>query len=211
MEKYLSIHKNEFDRVALIDFRDVYFFADGFQTISNDEVVETINLLHKHDMTIAVNLLVGIPFLTTKEQLEDALTSIDWCFKHNVDEIVLFPVNVKPYTLLYELYKKGEYQEISHWLLIEVLKRVNDEYLPDIWLAWYGNRQTDYTTGEKNITPTSCEKCEDNIMSFYKEYLASPNPARRRNLINSLIENVTCDCYQNMLKSLNNGKVRGSI
>ena len=48
LEKYLSIHKNEFDRVALIDFRDVYFFADGFQTISSDEVVFTEECVHRY-------------------------------------------------------------------------------------------------------------------------------------------------------------------
>ena len=34
-----------------------------------------------------------------KEQLEDALNSIEWCINNDVDEIDLFPINVKPYTL----------------------------------------------------------------------------------------------------------------
>ena len=39
LKMYLDEHQGEFDRVALIDIRDIFFFADGFQTISDDEVV----------------------------------------------------------------------------------------------------------------------------------------------------------------------------
>ena len=41
LKKYLNHHGGEIKRVALIDFRDVFFFADGFQTISDEEVVFT--------------------------------------------------------------------------------------------------------------------------------------------------------------------------
>ena len=36
-EKYLMDHQNEFDRVALTDVKDVYWFADGFQTFDSNE------------------------------------------------------------------------------------------------------------------------------------------------------------------------------
>ena len=41
LETYLNQHEGEFDRIAVIDARDVYFFADGFQTVSENEVVFT--------------------------------------------------------------------------------------------------------------------------------------------------------------------------
>ena len=38
-EKYLLKHKDEYDRVAITDVRDVYWFADGFQTIDPNELI----------------------------------------------------------------------------------------------------------------------------------------------------------------------------
>ena len=38
-EKYLREHQNEYDRVVFTDLRDVYWFADGFATISPDELI----------------------------------------------------------------------------------------------------------------------------------------------------------------------------
>ena len=38
-EKYLREHQNEYDRVVFTDTRDVYWFADGFATISPDELI----------------------------------------------------------------------------------------------------------------------------------------------------------------------------
>ena len=110
-------------------------------------------------MGVIVNLLVGIPFLTQQEQLEDVISSIKWLSDNDVDEIDLFPINVKPYTLLKELYDSKKYDVISHWLLIEVLNRIPVEYLSKIYLAWYGNRELEYSNGEHSIFPKSCELC----------------------------------------------------
>ena len=40
-EKYLTEHQNEYDRVVMADLRDVFWFADGFSTISPDELILT--------------------------------------------------------------------------------------------------------------------------------------------------------------------------
>ena len=80
--------------------------------IDNEKFKETIKLIHSFGMGVIINLLVEIPFLTTKEQLEDALSSIEWCISNDADEIDLFPINVKPYTLLKELYYSNDYDVI---------------------------------------------------------------------------------------------------
>ena len=38
-EKYLKEHQDEYDRVVFADLRDVFWFADGFATISPDEFI----------------------------------------------------------------------------------------------------------------------------------------------------------------------------
>lgn len=78
--------------------------------IDNNKFVEIIKLIHSFDISVIANLLVGIPFLTSKEQLKNALESIKWCEEHEIDEIDLFPINIKPYTLLYKLDASNTYE-----------------------------------------------------------------------------------------------------
>lgn len=170
--------------------------------VDNDKFSEVIKLIHSYDMNVIVNLLVGIPFLSFKEQLESVLSSIRWCEEKNVEEIDLFPINVKPYTLLHELYNEGEYEVISHWLLIEVLNRVPIESLSKIYLAWYGNRELSYTNGEHSIFPQSCGFCYKNIMNFYAEFISNNDVHVRKKLIEDLINHTTCDCYHKVLEKL---------
>lgn len=170
--------------------------------INNNEFKEAIDLIHSFRMGVILNLLVGIPFLTIKEQLEDALNSIEWCINNDVDEIDLFPINVKPYTLLKELYDSKEYNVISHWLLVEVLNRIPLKDLSKIYLAWYGNRELEYIEGEHSIFPNSCELCHDNLMEFYSQFLSNDDVYYRKSLIDNVIKNSECDCYKKVLTKL---------
>ncbi len=170
--------------------------------IDNKEFIKIVKLIHSYNMKVLVNLLVGIPFLSEHEQLEDALNSIEWCIKNNVDEIDLFPINIKPYTLLQELYKSKDYDVISHWLLIEVLNKIPIKYLPKIYLAWYGNRELKYDSGKHTIFPKSCSICHNELMKFYTKYLANDDASYRRKLIDNLISYRSCDCYEKVLKKL---------
>ena len=83
-------------------------------------------------MQVIANIIVGIPFLKEEEQVNDAIDSIMWCFNHEIDEVELFRMNIRPYTLLRELFEKNEYKVISHWMVIEVLSKIPKEYLKDI-------------------------------------------------------------------------------
>ena len=170
--------------------------------IDNEKFKETIKLIHSFGMGVIVNLLVGIPFLTPKEQLEDALNSIEWCTSNDVDEIDLFPINVKPYTLLKDLYDSKEYDVISHWLLVEVLNRVSLKDLSKIYLAWYGNRELEYNDGEHSLFPKSCDLCHNNLMEFYSNFLSNDDAKYRKILIEKLISKNKCDCYSNILRKM---------
>lgn len=170
--------------------------------IDNEKFKEIIKLIHSFEMGVIVNLLVGIPFLTQKEQIEDVLNSIEWCISNDVDEVDLFPINVKPYTLLKELYNSNEYDVVSHWLLVEVLNRIPLKYLPKIYLAWYGNRELEYSNGEHSIFPKSCELCHDSLMRFYSEFLSNGGAEYRKKLIENLISENKCECYMKVLKKV---------
>ncbi len=151
-------------------------------------------------MKVITNIIVGIPFLSEEKQIKNAVESIRWCFNNDVDEVDLFPMNIKPYTLLRELYEKKEYETISHWMLIEVLSKIPENYLKDIYIAWYGNRDLEYDNDLKAIFPTSCANCKYNLFKFYELYLKNKDSAYRKSLINDLISNKECNCYKEILK-----------
>lgn len=147
------------------DYREKYLN----KIIDNDKFIEKINLIKSYGFSVECNVIFGMPFLSVQEQIQDTLQSINWCFKNNIDEVNLFPINIKPYTLLYKLYKEGKYQPVYHKNFIEVLKRIPKLYLDKIHLAWYGNRQL-YYDGKQTILPI-CETDEyHKIMNFYKNF-----------------------------------------
>lgn len=187
--------KNIFFELGLETSNELIRENNLLKKISNDEFVKTIELIHSFDIGVIVNLLVGTPFLSKKNQVDDVLNSIEWCIMNNVDEIDLFPINVKPYTLLKELYDFGEYDVISHWQLIDVLNQIPDEYLSKIYIAWYGNRELEYANGESSIFPKSCDLCHDALMKFYSRFLSNNDKNYRKTLLNKLLSEKKCDCY----------------
>jgi len=86
------------------------------KNIDNNDFSETIKLIHSYKMGVLINILVGIPFLTPEEQLSDALKSIEWGIENKVNEIVLFPINVKKDTVLYKFYQ-------THAFILHILRK----------------------------------------------------------------------------------------
>lgn len=168
--------------------------------IDNNKFIDKIQLIHSYNMKVIANIIVGIPFLDEEEQVKNAIESIKWCFDNDVDEVDLFPMNIRPYTLLGELYENKEYKIISHWMLIEVLSKIPEYYLKNIYIVWYGNRDLKYENNLHSIFPTSCATCKSDLTHFYESYLKTKDSYYRKELINNLILNKNCKCYKKILK-----------
>ena len=152
-----------------------------------------IELIHSNGINIELNIMLGLPFLSTKEQIEDAKCAIDWAIAHNCDPVV-FPINIKPHTLLWEAYKNGFYKPISIWLLIKLLNTLAPESLSRVIIAWYGNRDESYQNDIPVQLPSMCELCKPKIMAFCKSFLLTNNYIKRKDLISRLIKDTHCNC-----------------
>lgn len=168
--------------------------------ISLEILDSTIDKIISYGFTPSLNILVGMPLLTTAEQITDVLNSINWCLKRNA-EVVLFPINIKPYTLLYSLYENDMYQPISHWLLIHILSLVDECYLSKIDISYWGDRDDSYSN-KKVIFPSACKRCRSKINNFYSLYLSAHNSELRKMHINSLLESADCNCYNAFVSKL---------
>ena len=133
--------------------------------IDLQKLQEVIWRAREYNISSELNFLLGAPTLSVKEQIEDTLRSVRWMIEKCPEETiaVLFPINIKAYTFLGELYQKGKYRPISHWAFIEVLDQIPVEYLERISIAWWGNRANVYDGLKKIVYPYSCGDCHDEL------------------------------------------------
>jgi len=153
--------------------------------INNTNFINKINLIKSYGFGVEANVIFGSPFLTGEEQKVDTSNSIIWCFNNNIDNVNLFPINIKPYTLLYKLYEQGGYYPVLHRDFIEVLNKVPKEYIDKIYLCWYGNREITYDKN-KTIFPKCNESDYSMLMEFYKEFNMNKNMLNRIKLLNDI-------------------------
>ncbi len=158
----------------------------------------TIKLIKKYDLYVCANVILGTPYLKTREQLDDAYSTIQWAFSNEVDAVVVFPLNIKKETLVYKLYKEGKYTQISHWLLIKLLTMVDSALLPKIELAWVGIRQSQGIDLHA-IPPRACSICKEKLLDFYKNYNLNKGGDYRKHILNELMKSSNdCKCFKSL-------------
>ena len=94
----------------------------------------------------SLNVMVGAPLLTIQEQVQDALHTVQDILEYCPEStaIVMFPLNVKDYTLVKHMYNQGRYSVISHWEFIEVLVKIPRDALDRVYISWWGNRCNEF-------------------------------------------------------------------
>lgn len=155
-----------------------------------------ITLIRNFGFRIDINIMVGLPLLSPREQFEDALRTVHWSFAHG-GRPVLFPINIKPYTLLMEAYRAGIYAPVSQWMLLLLLDALPEDQLEQVTVAWYGDREEIYDGGsERAVFPTACPVCSAAIRTFYETLPAIPSGARRKKQLRRLLAESGCQCQE---------------
>lgn len=157
---------------------------------------DTIALIQDYGFGIDVNIMIGVPFLSAKEQFEDAVATVQWAFARRC-EPVLFPMNIKPYTLLMDMYKAGFYQPISQWMLPLILDTMTEDQLEKTNIAWYGNREAIYNpAGERVVFPQACPACTEAVRNFYQRFLTVRNGHDRKAILHRILSPRSCGCLR---------------
>lgn len=175
------------------------FFMKGID-IGNYK--KTVELIKSYNFNVEVNIMLGLPFLSTFEQVEDVKKTIKWAIQNNCIPVV-FPVNIKAHTMLRYLYENELYKPISLWLLVYLLDSLEPTVLEKIIIAWYGNRDESYTPKIPTIHPVCCNECRNNLISFGRMFLDLEDGLARKELIETLKKTTTCNCYKNLIQELN--------
>lgn len=164
---------------------------------------ETVSLIQDFGFNVDVNIMLGLPFLSDREQFDDTYQTISWALSHKCGPVV-FPINIKDYTLLMHMYKNGFYTPVSHWLLILLLDSIETKKLSKVTIAYYGNRTEDFY-GEKSQTifPKCCSVCKDPIQKFYAQFCKEDDSYARKKLINDILNFQECNCLKDQRNKLN--------
>ena len=168
-----------------------------------DFVKKKIALIHESGMHVYINVILGAPFLSVKEQKQDCLDTVRWIIKHNC-YAVLFPLNIKPFTTIEYMYQKKMYTPVFLWMLFDVLKSFSADELEYIDVTWYGNRLDEYVEDNcKTIFPKTCDNCCGILQTLFDQYNDLQNGSHRFRLLDFFLkENKTCKCYEAYLNAL---------
>lgn len=150
-----------------------------------------IEIVHRHGVRMSTNILLGSPFLTEQEAIDDTVRSISWSLRRGVDECYVFPVHVKVGTLTHWLWRQGQYHPPSLWSLVEVLGRFPAHDLKRISTAWHKAYYIENAdpTRKKRRMPYTCDACYRDVVALLDAYVAT----RDRTVITDL-QRMSCSC-----------------
>lgn len=144
---------------------------------------------------VSLNVMFGAPLLTRQEQVQDTLNTVQDILEKCPEStcIVLFPLNVKDFTLVKHMYDKGRYSIVSHWGFIEVLTKIPKNALHRVFISWWGNRTNEFHGRDAIIYPKSCEKCHHILKAFYGSFVEAESLQEKQRLVEK-ISKVNCKC-----------------
>lgn len=169
--------------------------------IPMNNLLYLMRIADNYGISFQFNVILGAPFLTRKEQIDDTYSTICWALERGA-MVALFPMNVKPYTLLKYALECGIYEPISHWCVPLLLNKFGCEDLERIDLAWYGNRQIPYNDS-CTVFPTDCYACHGVIQDFYHTYVGSADGYDRHASVEQVLAHPPCTCLENEIKQIN--------
>ncbi|MFX0575063.1 hypothetical protein [Nocardia nepalensis] len=127
--------------------------------------------VHACGADMYANVSLGTAFLDRATAVHDAVNTVRWALDHGADTAVLFPLHIKPYTLLALLSDHDRYQPVSLWDLVEALYSLGPELGRRTEIAWY---KSYYDTSKKiSVSPSGCSTCHDRLISELDRYRAT--------------------------------------
>ncbi len=180
--------------------------------VSMEKLKDIIQLVHKYRMGCCANILLGVPFLSVSARIDDCICSVKDALEAGVDTCVVFPINLKEYTLISFLARNGLYEPVNGWELIMVLNSFAAEELECINIAWYEEREQNNLSYENPmIPPAFCPDCRWIVYRQLSKYSAATKGKVREDIVKQLCM-IECQCRNAFMEryaygSMDNRKV----
>ncbi|MEV0764781.1 hypothetical protein [Nocardia sp. NPDC050435] len=139
------------------------------KSLSTESYRAATATLREHGAYPVSNILLGAPFLTEEEAIESTVGTIRWALTNGSHLCVLFPSNVKGWTLQEWLWERNIYRVPSLWSLVETLRRLGPETTRSVALSWYSASPTDphrldQVSDPLRDAPTTCPQCRETVI-----------------------------------------------
>lgn len=122
-------------------------------------------------VAVYANVCLGTAFLDRAVAVRDTLASVRWALASGATNVVVFPLHVKPFTLLDVLHRGGAYRAVSLWDLVEVLHALGPRDCARTEIAWY---RSYYDTDAKvSTSPVGCPACTPWLLAGLDRYRAT--------------------------------------
>jgi len=181
-------------------------FEVGFGVESSDEYIrnvcinkglnletleKAVEMVHDVGGEVVLHVFLKPPFLTEREAIDDAVSTIEYCASLDVKRIVLMAANVKQSTFSGWLFQKGEYKTPWLWSILQVLQLVSVEA-----------REITSVYGFKCGIPMlsisrNCSKCTDQIRASLDDFCQ-----KHESKIIEEAFSVDCECKKEWIKNL---------
>jgi len=149
-------------------------------------------------VTGVTNITLGAPFLSPAEAINDCSRTAAWALSHGADSVVLFPLQVREWTVLSVLHQLGRYTPVSLWALAAVVAGLDDEAAGRTTISWYRDYDADAGSPVDGMrvlaSPDGCPSCRGRLNAALSDYRAS----RDRGPIQALLRD-PCACYERWL------------
>ena len=95
--------------------------------ISNEQIINAIELAKNYEVGIKAYLLIKPLFITEKEAIEDSIYSANKCIELGCSRISFCPATVHKGSLMELFFSKNQYRPPFLWSVIEILKKVKEK------------------------------------------------------------------------------------
>lgn len=137
-----------------------------------------------------VYIQMGKPFLTTEEDIEDAVKTANFAFDNGFGRVFLMLCNIQPTTLTHFLWKKEKFMPPMLWSAVEVIKR-----LPEKFRANASVRQFTRAVPTPLIYARNCDNCTGEVGDKLMQWNMTGDFGHIEDMIK-------CDCLKEFEKRL---------
>jgi radical SAM enzyme (TIGR01210 family) len=160
-----------------------------------------VRICHDAGLRVLANVSLGTAMLSPSAAIRDAERAVRWAIEAGTDACVVFPLQVREWTLLAWLWRHGRYAPVSLWSLIEVLRTVGREFPGRVSTAWY--RDYNATDNAASVSmpvlasPTTCPACLQVVLAALDDYRNTSDPA----VLDGVVS-LGCSCRTEWLRTL---------
>lgn len=195
VEHFASFFPERERRINIgLESTDPWLLAHAIgKSIPVERLGATAALLHHHGVELAANVLVGPPLLTPREVVRSAVETVRTAVASGVGLCVLFPSNVRRWTVQHWLWEQGWYHPPSLWAFVEIVTELQPHYAGHLALSYFDKEPNDSIV----VMPTTCPDCRERVTAALWSFAATGSDeelarVRRRG----------CACRDTWLRSL---------